>query len=63
MKFIEMTCGTVLKSKKNGVLGWVMLTTNNKYVFSLTRKETITKRELFDTEEEAKTALLEAVKK
>jgi len=60
--YFSMQCSLALKSKKRGILGWVMTTINSKYTYGLTRKETISKRELFDTEDDAKAALMEAVK-
>ena len=59
MKFEQHECGLALKSKKRGILGWVMASTNGQFTFDVSRKQTKGAPNLFDTIEEAKAALIE----
>lgn len=61
MKFKKMSGGLALYYKKRGLVGWVMETTNGKWTCDVSRKQTKGKRPIFDTEDEAKKALIEEV--
>lgn len=61
MNFVRSAGGLALKSKKRGVLGWVMTTVDGQFTIDRPGKRTKTEREKFDTEEKAKAALMEAV--
>ena len=61
MEFKKKDGGLALISKKRGILGWVMTTIDWQFTFDVSRKETKCKRELFDNEEEAKTALMKEI--
>ena len=59
MKFEKMGGGLALKSKKKGILGWVLATINDQYTFEVSGIRTKIKREALNTEEDAKAGLLE----
>jgi hypothetical protein len=59
MEFMKTHGGLALRKKGGCIVGWVMTTTNGKFVFDVSGKQTKSGRELFDTEELAKAALLE----
>lgn len=58
MKFEKSGGGLALISKKRGILGWVMKSTNGQYTYDVSRKQTKGKREFFETEDLAKSALM-----
>lgn len=62
MEFYKTHGGLCLQKKGGLIVGWVMTTTNGKFVIDVSGKQTKSGRELFDTEGLAKDALIERVK-
>ncbi len=58
MEFKKTEGGLLLSGKTLGVLGWVLTTLNSKYTYLLLANNDTVKALSFNTEEEAKTALL-----
>lgn len=58
MEFFKTHGGLGLRKEGGLIVGWVMTTTNGKFVFDVSGKETKSGRELLDTENEAKAALV-----